>query len=337
MSIPSTSWSETVGADEDARFEKLAQRLAGVQKARDGARTRALHAKSHGGLRARLRVLGDLPDHARHGLFATPGEHRAYVRLSNGSGALQHDKAPDLRGLAVKVLDVPGPKVLGDASTQDFLMIDTPTVPFRTPEEFIAFVCASSPPDGGIGKVFGEIGFFRTLGLLAGLAKAAKGRPRNVVDRVFYSAAAITVGKHAARYAAFPVHDAVEDAAPAAERDYLGPRTARRLAAHPLEYELRVQFFVDEATTPIEDSRVAWPSPWVPVARLAIAAQDATTDRGKRLHDFVEKLSFDPWHALVEHRPLGAVMRARKHAYYASIVARGASKEPDGSEWSQFD
>jgi hypothetical protein len=336
MSTPSTSWSEIVAADEDERFEKLAQRLAGVQKARDGARTRALHAKSHAGLRAHLRVLGDLPEHARQGMFAAPGEHKAYVRFSNGNGAIQPDKAPDLRGLAVKVLDVRGPKVLGDAATQDFLMIDAPTVPFRTPEEFVAFVCASSPPDGGIGRVFGEVGFFRTLALLAGLAKAAKGRPRNVADKAFYSAAAIQFGTYAARYGAFPLHAEVDDGAPSAERDYLGPRTVRRVASRPLEYELRAQFFEGEGT-PIEDSRVAWTSPWVPLARLTIATQDATSDRGKRLHDFVEKLSFDPWHALVEHRPLGAVMRARKHAYYASIQARGAAKEPDGTEWGQFD
>ena len=31
------------------------------------------------------------------------------------------------------------------------------------------------------------------------------------------------------------------------------------------------------------------------------------------------------WHALVEHRPLGEVMRARKVAYYASQQNRGAS------------
>ena len=116
--MPSRDWKEVSPPGEAERFAEYARRFELLQemRAKDGVRKRALHAKSHGGLRARLRVLGDLPDHARHGLFATPGEHRAYVRLSNGSGALQHDKAPDLRGLAVKVLDVPGPKVLGDAS-----------------------------------------------------------------------------------------------------------------------------------------------------------------------------------------------------------------------------
>jgi hypothetical protein len=38
----------------------------------------------------------------------------------------------------------------------------------------------------------------------------------------------------------------------------------------------------------------------------------------------VEAAIFDPWGALMEHRPLGDVMRARKVVYYASEKERGA-------------
>ena len=41
-----------------------------------------------------------------------------------------------------------------------------------------------------------------------------------------------------------------------------------------------------------------------------------------------ETLAFDPWHAAVEHRPLGNIMRARNVAYRASTVARKAVAEP---------
>jgi hypothetical protein len=50
------------------------------------------------------------------------------------------------------------------------------------------------------------------------------------------------------------------------------------------------------------------------------------------LSEYVETLSFDPWHALVEHRPLGDIMRARNVAYRVSTQARKADAEPDGSE-----
>jgi len=48
---------------------------------------------------------------------------------------------------------------------------------------------------------------------------------------------------------------------------------------------------------------------------------------GRALAAYVERLSFDPWHALVEHRPLGAVMRARAVAYKRAVIARGAISE----------
>jgi hypothetical protein len=63
-----------------------------------------------------------------------------------------------------------------------------------------------------------------------------------------------------------------------------------------------------------------------------IERQDVASERGRSIASFVEKLSFDPWHALVEHRPLGAMMRARNHAYRLSTAERGAAPEPDGSE-----
>jgi hypothetical protein len=68
------------------------------------------------------------------------------------------------------------------------------------------------------------------------------------------------------------------------------------------------------------------------VARLIIEQQDVASERGRAVAAFVEKLAFDPWHALVEHRPLGAMMRARNHAYRLSTAERGAAAEPDGSE-----
>jgi len=43
-----------------------------------------------------------------------------------------------------------------------------------------------------------------------------------------------------------------------------------------------------------------------------------------------QDVSFDPWHALEEHRPLGGMMRARKYAYFAAGKNREVSAEPEG-------
>jgi hypothetical protein len=44
-----------------------------------------------------------------------------------------------------------------------------------------------------------------------------------------------------------------------------------------------------------------------------------------QLASALEAAVFDPWHALVEHRPLGEVQRARKVVYFASQRQRGAA------------
>ena len=99
-----------------------------------------------------------------------------------------------------------------------------------------------------------------------------------------------------------------------------------------IEYDLQLQFFVDEQRTPIEDGSVDWPidiAPYVRVGKLVIGQQDAASDRGKLLFGFIGNSVVDPWHALAEHRPLGNMMRARKPTYFASAQGRHAQAEPD--------
>jgi hypothetical protein len=104
--------------------------------------------------------------------------------------------------------------------------------------------------------------------------------------------------------------------APASGKDFAAD-LRDRLAAGPLVYAVALQFFVDEASTPIEDPTVVWPEdrarPLV-VARLTLRTEEPD----------VERLRFDPWSGLADHRPLGEIMRARKVAYFQSQKARGA-------------
>jgi hypothetical protein len=74
---------------------------------------------------------------------------------------------------------------------------------------------------------------------------------------------------------------------------------------------------------PIEDASIDWPqelSPYQPVATLTIPSQDAYSPARRVFADDV--LSFNPWHCIDEHRPLGSIMRARIKAYEASSAFR---------------
>jgi hypothetical protein len=111
------------------------------------------------------------------------------------------------------------------------------------------------------------------------------------------------------------------DATIAARSDAWAADVVTRLAKGPLRWDLQLQFFVDEATTPIEDPTVLWPedaAPFVTVARVEAPAQEPD----EALSKAVETGAFDPWQALAAHRPLGEIMRARKAAYFASQTER---------------
>lgn len=321
---PSTAWKEAKPEGEDARFEVYAQRLATLQRG-NGGKHRALHAKGHGVFEASLVIADGLPDHARHGLFAKPARYEALVRFSNGAGKRQADKVGDVRGIAVKVLGVPGKKVLGDASTQDFLGILSSAVPFRNADDFVGVIWATRSPALALFRLLGTIGP-RAFPLLKKLLAGLKQPPAALTSKRFFSALPIQCGPYAARFA-FTPSDTTADPLPAGP-DFHGEVLASRLRRGPVAYDLELQFFVDEATTPIEDPTVDWPTPYVRVGRLELPQQDVASERGKQLSERGERLSFDPWHALVEHQPLGGMMRARKAAYFASITTRGASPEP---------
>lgn len=328
---PSTEWREVLRPDEGALFEKLAQELAGVQSMvakKRGTTHRALHAKGNVLCRAELEVLAGIPEHARVGMFAEPKKYDAVVRFSNGGPAPQSDKRPDVRGVAVKVLGVGGKKLIPgmeEAPTQDFLAILSPTQPFPSPEDFIWFVVAARSPLTLIPKGILRFGPGKFFSLLSVLQKGLGAPLTALHTNRYFSALPIQFGKYAAKYSFVPL-DAGAETGPV-DPD-LGGALARLLETRPLRWELQVQFFVDEQSTPIEDSTVEWKSPWTPVARLTLPQQSVSSEQGKALTAWAETLSFDPWHAQTELKPLGAMMRARNAAYRVSTIARKAAPEP---------
>jgi hypothetical protein len=340
MLTPSTDWKELVPPGEEAELLALAERLRALQRRRAAGRPadRALHAKGQAGLEAELAVLPGLPEHARVGMFAQPTAYRAWVRFSNGSGARQHDARADVRGIAIKAVGVPGKKLIPgmeQATTQDFLLIQSPATPFHDAAEFVWLVEAAERPALLLPRALLRFGPGRALRLLQRLAAGISRPVSSVATSRYYSALPTQLGSYAVRWALLPRAAADPAARRGTSADYLAEELAGRLRQGPVAWDLCVQFFVDEARTPIEDASRDWSesdAPYLPVARLTLPRQDTASARGRRVAAFVEGLSFDPWHAGVELRPLGNMMRARNHAYRLSAAERGASPEPDGSE-----
>lgn len=321
MTVPSTQWKEQVAADEEQRFKGYAELIKGIQAQGNqhyGKPERAVHRKTVLAMEGEVEVLDGLPAHAKQGAFAKPGKYRALIRLSNGSHLKQKDKVGDVRGFAFKMLGVEGPGALGGTTkSQDFALIHSEAFAFENADQFVQFVgAAMKGPLSIVGHMMKMHGVFGGLGKLKKLAGGLAGFT-GFTTAPFYSAVPISCGPYAVKVRLSPAR---QNVVPDAKNDFAG-EVKKQLQSGPLSWDLGLQFFADEQTTPIERPQIPWPTPYVTVGRLTVKADGLN----EKVDAEVEKEKFDPWNALVEHRPLGDVMRARKVAYFASQQGRGVA------------
>jgi hypothetical protein len=104
-----------------------------------------------------------------------------------------------------------------------------------------------------------------------------------------------------------------------------------------VELDVRLQLQTDPHLMPIENNAVYWPeklSPRISAATLRIPKQKF--DSPAQL-DFAKRLSYNPWHCIAEHRPLGNQSRARQRMYHTLATLRHTMNatphyEPTGDE-----
>lgn len=109
------------------------------------------------------------------------------------------------------------------------------------------------------------------------------------------------------------------------------PATAR-LTVVPACFVLQIQRQNANRYMPIEDTSIEWQTSDArleTVARINVPAQDFDTPRQNLTCD---NLSFNPWHGIAAHRPIGGINRLRK-AVYESVSerhSRNAEQRPTG-------
>jgi len=292
------------------------------------------HPKHHGCVQAEFIIEPNLPQDLRVGLFAEPRTYQAWIRLSNGSQ--RDDRKADAHGMAIKVVGVPGPKVLEGhelENTQDFVMVDNPVFFLRNAIDYGNFVGAMLKAKAKQSSALYSSLFFMpkkprelvTLALsffiprrLAEFNKLLKFLGKRIDDPLttrYWSTTPYLFGTgKAMKFSAKPV--AKPGPSPAhGSVDYLREAMAARLKKADAVYEFQVQLQRDVEKQPIEDPTVEWDEascPFQTVARIRIPTQEFGTP--ERM-SFCENLSFTPWHALTDHRPLGGINRTRKEVY----------------------
>lgn len=286
---------------------------------RPGSAHRDAHPKAHGCVKAEFRVVESLPDHLAKGMFIPGKTYPAWIRFSNGSSdATRADIRRDARGMAIKVLGVPGRKILQgeeEAGTQDFIMINHPVFFANDPGRYLSLI-----QHQGSGSVWDKLRAPFDLGAKSTLIalQTINKKIANPVQTRYWSMVPYQLGtgpdRQAVKYSARscsatpgrlpdkPGHDYLRDAL----RDTLQKGDAC------------MEFLVQPRTSrmmEVEDSMTEWKeaaAPFYKVATLHIPRQvfDTPAQNG-----FCENLSFTPWHALPEHKPLGVTNRARKVIY----------------------
>ena len=295
---------------------------------------RASHAKASAFLKGELRVRDNLPPELRQGLFAEPRSYAVAVRMAQGPGEHLSDSVSTHRGMAIKVLDVDGPKLPGHdgETTQDFVFATGAVFPNANAA---AFLTAIKGLEAGAGGGQGLKTAISTVARAANsMAKAITGNdiplmdffghtPRHPLTDSYHSQAALRYGDYLAKIAAFPISVGQEALGTEAldtsgNADAFRHATVDYFSRQDAEFEIRVQLCTDLDAMPIEDASVQWPedlSPYRAVARLVLPQQNAMGEARSRF--MTEKMAFQPSHSLAAHRPLGSLMRARLRTYPA--------------------
>ncbi|MDH1265937.1 MULTISPECIES: catalase family protein [unclassified Pseudomonas] len=323
--IPPEEAALTQGIIEDA--------IRVVEQHRDNTRVlRDAHAKAHGCVKAEVTVLPDLDSSLRHGVLSEPGKTwNAWMRLSNGNAYPQFDRARDARGMAIKLLDVPGQKLLnapGRTDEQDFVMFNHPVFFVRDVAEYKTNFAAQA--DGKKAMAFFPSWDPRTWEIrhLVIALKTLSPAPESPTETTYNSIAPFKLGPHNIKYRVIPTPENCPTyAVPEQNKDlpnFLRSALYQQLSLDraPACFALQVQRQNPEYYMPIEDPSVEWSesvSPFETVATIKLPAQDFDSSEQNL---FCDNLSFNPWHALPEHRPIGGINRLRKAVYEAVSVYR---------------
>lgn len=325
---------DTVGQLNSA-FDIILERTAEDS----GHAVRSVHAKSHGVLDGELTIDAGLPPELAQGLFATPRTHRVLIRLSTNAGDILPDAISLPRGLAMKVLDVPGKRLPGaEGTAQDFIMINGKVFTATTAEKFLGnlkMLAKTTDRLEGTKKVVsaalrGARHVFEAVGMEAPAAVNVLGGAPNVepLGETYYSVTPFRYGDFIAKFSLKPVAPAMTALTGKiieieGREDAIRDEVQKEMRGIDAEWEFRVQLCRDIAKQPVEDPTVEWDeaeAPFIRVGTVRVAAQDSWEPA--RVARIDEQTRFSIWTGIAAHRPLGNVNRARRDTYRHSADFR---------------
>ncbi|WP_298090482.1 catalase family protein [uncultured Sphingomonas sp.] len=303
-----------------------------------GHAVRSVHAKSHAILEGELIVDDGLPPELAQGVFATPGRHKAWLRMSTNAGDILPDAISLPRGLAVKIAGVEGERLPGaEGDAQDFVMVNGTVFQAKTADKFLGnlkMLAKTTDRMEGTKKAMSAVlrgvhNALEAVGIESPAIDSLGGAPNvDPLGETYYSVTPFRYGDHVAKFSIAPVAPALTARTGAiipvdGREDAIREDVQAEMWGIDAEWEFRVQLCRDLERQPIEDPTVEWDEREAPFMRVGViraAAQDSWD--AARVQAVNEEMRFSVWTGITAHQPLGNINRARREPYRHSADFR---------------
>lgn len=277
---------------------------------------RDTHPKSNGCVRGTFKGQTDLAKEFNYGVFKDAKEYPVWVRFSNSVEERTSDRDKDFRGFGLKLFNVAGERLLepGDEQhTQDFLFLGHDAFFAKDAKQFFAFFDATFSGNRNWYLATHPLSLWN---ILQGAQNFG-----NQLDMNWFGVTPYRLGESNAegfanttvKYKLKSCNNTGRQFNEGSDGDeYLREVMEQQLKAGEGCFDFYVQKQLDPNTQLMEDARYAWKeknSPFINVARITIPSQGLGSPEQQ---EFCENLSFNPWHGLEVHKPLGSVNRARR-------------------------
>ncbi|MBV7531068.1 hypothetical protein [Chitinophaga sp. sic0106] len=271
---------------------------------------RPVFSKQHGMVKATFVVNKALPPAKRIGVFQYD-QLDAWVRFSSDTKSGLGDGKTTI-GVGIKLFGVAGEKLLESeayALTADFILQNHDVFFVNTAKDMCEFTYA--------GVVLRDYDSYlkdhpETAAILDEMQKLEP----SVATAVYGSCLPYAFGDNDyVKYKLVPMDVPPGPPVPDNNPGYLRDELKQRLTKGEVRFGFYLQFRTDDATMPLDEAMVRWPeevsAPEL-FATLILHQQDIDTP-GQVAYG--ENLSYNPWHTLAEHTPIGSISDVRKIVY----------------------
>lgn len=290
---------------EETRNIALENRKSGEPLRRDA------HPKHHGCVKAFVTIdPSKVAPHNRAGFLADPKPQAAWLRLSNGDpkGFANPDKTSDVRGFALKIMNAPQTP----QGSHDITAMSSTRFFSRDSEDYLDLFHALR--GGKLSLAWYAARNWTNISIV----RAAQITPENPLTTDYFVPVPTKITTESMRMNFRPcANNAARAIKPDKSRpNYLREGLVTALAKESACFDILLQVNKDPETNIIENPTLEWDakvSPWQVVGRVDIPQQTGS-DSAERMA-FCENLSFNPWNAHPDLRPMGQINRARKIVY----------------------